>query len=137
MMLLLPLLYFLYINFNCRIYAQIKQCANCKHFIPHKNNKVITLGLCRIFGNKVNSNGNEKMIYNFAQHCRDDANLCGKNASFYENGITINLEPNKNDTYDKNDTVRNIPENKTSIMDDEMKKLMNDYYKFLRNEDDW
>jgi len=138
-MLLLPLLYFLYINMNCQIYAQNKQCANCKYFIPHKNNKIVSLGLCRMFGNKVNSNGNingktsEKMIYNFAQHCRDDENLCGKNATFYEKSITINLEPKKNNT---NDIVYNISENKLSIMDDEMKKLINDYYKFLRNEPD-
>jgi hypothetical protein len=96
-----------------------------------------------MFGNKVNSNNDnikksEKIIYNFAQHCRDDENLCGKNASLYEEGvITINLEPKKNDT-DKNNTASyNIPENKISIMDDEMKKLINDYYKFLRNEPDW
>jgi len=136
-MLLLPLLYFLYINFNCQIYAQNKQCTNCKFFIPHKNNKIISLGLCRMFGNKVNSNGNEKMIYNFAQHCRDDENLCGKNASFYETDIRI-ISPGKiNNTNDTNDILYNISENKLSIMDDEMKKLMNDYYKFLRNEDDW
>jgi len=144
-MLFLPLLYFLYINItmNCQIYAQNKQCANCKYFIPHKNNKIVSLGLCRMFGNKVNSNNDnikksEKIIYNFAQHCRDDENLCGKNASLYEEGvITINLEPKKNDT-DKNNTASyNIPENKISIMDDEMKKLINDYYKFLRNEPDW
>jgi hypothetical protein len=133
MLLLLPLFYFLYININCQIYAQNKQCANCKYFIPHKNNKIVSLGLCRMFGNKVNSNGNEKMIYNFAEHCRDDENLCGKNASLYEKGITINLEPKKNNT---NDIVYNISENKLSIMDDEMKKLINDYYKFLRNEPD-
>jgi hypothetical protein len=133
MLLLLPLFYFLYININCQIYAQNKKCANCKYFIPHKNNKIVSLGLCRMFGNKVNSNGNEKMIYNFAEHCRDDENLCGKNASLYEKGITINLEPKKNNT---NDIVYNISENKLSIMDDEMKKLINDYYKFLRNEPD-
>jgi hypothetical protein len=90
-----------------------------------------------MFGNKVNSNGNEKMIYNFAQHCRDDENLCGKNASFYETDIRI-ISPGKiNNTNDTNDILYNISENKLSIMDDEMKKLMNDYYKFLRNEDDW
>jgi hypothetical protein len=133
-MLLLPLLYFLYLYMNCEIYAQNKQCANCKHFIPHKNNKIVSLGLCRMFGNKVSINDNikksEKIIYNFAQHCREDENLCGKNGSLYEGiAITINVEPKKNDT------AHNIPENKPSIMDDEMKKLINDYYKFLRNDD--
>jgi len=122
---------------NCQIYAQNKQCANCKYFIPHKNNKIVSLGLCRMFGNKVNSNNDnikksEKIIYNFAQHCRDDENLCGKNASLYEEGvITITRTVKNNDANNTND------ENKLSIMDDEMKKLLNDYYKFLRNEPDW
>ena len=131
MLLLLPLLYFLYININCQIYAQNKQCTNCKYFIPHKNNKIVSLGLCRMFGNKVNSNGKinskngEKMIYNFAEHCRDDETLCGKIGLLYEE-----IDPKTNDI------VYNISENKLSIMDDEMKKLINDYYKFLRNEPD-
>jgi len=141
LLLLLRLFYFLYINMNCEIYAQNNQCRNCKHFIPHKNNKIVSLGLCRMFGNKVITNGNingktsEKMIYNFAQHCRDDENLCGKNATFYEGGITITHARKNNDT---NDTLtHNTPENKRPIMDDEMKKLINDYYKFLRNEPYW
>jgi hypothetical protein len=89
-----------------------------------------------MFGNKVNSNDNikksEKILYNFAQHCRDDENLCGKNGSLYE-GIanTIKIEPMINDTRYKND------ENTMSITNDEIKKLINDYYKFLRNEHDW
>ena len=129
-------MYFIYIYINCEIYAKNNQCTNCKHFIPHKNNKIVTLGLCRMFGNKVSINDNskksEKILYNFAQHCRDDENLCGKNGSLYEGlAITINMEPNINNTAD------NIHENKPTIMDDDMKKLINDYYKFLRNDVDW
>lgn len=142
-MILLPLLYFLYINFNCQIYAQNNKCTNCKHFIPHKNNKIVSLGLCRIFGNKVNSNNDNskkgsKIIYNFAQHCREDETLCGKKGYLYEGlAVTINMESKKNDTHNKNDTAHNIHENKPTIMDNDMKKLINDYYKFLRNEPDW
>jgi hypothetical protein len=67
-----------------------------------------------MFGNKES----EKTIYNFAQHCRDDEFLCGKNATFYEEQT--------NNTYF------------VEVMEDEMlKALMNDYYRFLRNENDW
>jgi hypothetical protein len=134
-MLLLPLLYFLYIYMNCEIYAQNKQCTNCKYFIPHKNNKIVSLGLCRMFGNKVNSNENnkmnEKMVYNFAQHCRDDENLCGKNASLYEV-----IEKNMNNTVDNNNNLTKEKIAKTMV-EDEMISLINDYYNFLRNDNDW
>lgn len=114
MMLLLPILYILYLNSVCEINGQNKQCTNCKYFIPHKNSKITSLGLCKMFGNKES----EKTIYNFAQHCRDDEFLCGKNATFYEEQT--------NNTYF------------VEVMEDEMlKALMNDYYRFLRNENDW
>jgi len=124
-MLLLLILYFIYTLTNCQICAQNKQCSNCKFFIPHKNNKV---------------NSNEKIIYNFAQHCRDDENLCGKNSTFYEEGGIINLESNKNDTNDANDandTKDKNSENIISMLDDEMKQIINDYHLFLKNNNDW
>lgn len=139
-MILLPLLYILYLNFTCEIYAQNKQCTNCKYFIPHKNSKIESLGLCKMFGMR-----NEKtMIYNFAQHCRDDENLCGKNATFYERleiGIKENEEQNilipKNITDDNGNTNTYPVSGKIiKILDDEMKKLINDYYNFLRNDND-
>jgi hypothetical protein len=94
-----------------------------------------------MFGNKVN--GNEKIIYNFAEHCRDDENLCGKNSTFYEEGGIINLESNKNDTNDTNDTndandtKDKNSENIISMLDDEMKQIINDYHLFLKNNNDW
>ena len=141
----LPVLYLLYINYSCQIYAQNKQCTNCKHFIPHKNNKLSTLGLCKMFGNNVYNKENSSpktIIYNFAQHCRDDESLCGKNAIFYES-IESKIEKNeKNENKtEQNENITNPKANDTKegvvkMMDDEMKKLMNDYYYFLRN-DNW
>lgn len=117
-LLLLPILYILYLNSVCEINGQNKKCTNCKYFVPHKNSKITSLGLCKMFGNKVYSKDNEKIIYNFAQHCRDDEFLCGRNATFYEE--------QKNNSYF------------VDVMEDEMLKAMiNDYYRFLRNENDW
>lgn len=129
MFLLLPLFYFLYIQMNCQIYAQNKQCTNCKFFIPYKNKKNTNLGLCKMFGSRFdydNSKKNTKIIYNFAQHCRDDETLCGKIGLLYEE-----IDPKTNDT------EYNNPENKMFIMKDELKKIMNDYHIFLRNDNDW
>jgi hypothetical protein len=129
-MLLLPLVYFLCIKIICQIHAQNnKQCTNCKYFIPYKNNKISDFGLCKLFGNKVGDKKNEKIIYNFAKHCRDDENLCGKNASLY-----VEIKQNVNNTFIDNNTTK---ENSIKIMEDEMKILINDYYKFLRNDNDW
>lgn len=133
-MLLYLFLCFIYISFNCQIYAQNKQCKYCKYFIPYKNNKISTLGLCRMFGtnvyNIVDKNGSQKMIYNFAQHCRDDENLCGKNATFYEEN------KRDSDIIDKNKT-NNVSEKMSIMMEDEMKKIIKDYYNFLRTDNDW
>ena len=140
-MFLLPLVYFLYCNIVCQIYAQQnKLCQNCKYFIHYKNNKnnkIIDFGLCKMFGSKVGDKKDEKIIYNFAQHCRDDENLCGKNSTFYEECGIINLESNKNDTSDTNDTIYKNSENIFSMLDDEMKKIINDYHLFLKNNNDW
>ena len=129
-MFLLPLVYFLYCNIVCQIYAQQnKLCQNCKYFIHYKNNKnnkIIDFGLCKMFGNKVGDKKDEKVIYNFAKHCRDDENLCGKNATLYEE-IEINVNNNNKLTKEKI----------AKTMEDEMKNLINDYYKFLRNDNDW
>jgi hypothetical protein len=71
-----------------------------------------------MFGNKIYPKKNEKIIYNFADHCRNDESLCGKNATFYEE--------QKNNSYFVE-----------TIEDEMMKRMINDYYKFLRNENDW
>jgi hypothetical protein len=111
-MILLPLLYILYLNFTCEIYAQNKQCTNCKYFIPYKNNKITSLGLCKMFGNKISDGkSNEKMIYNFAQHCREDENLCGKNATFYER-LEIGIKLNETQYVTQNEKpTKNITDN--------------------------
>jgi hypothetical protein len=98
-----------------------------------------------MFGNNVYNKENSSpktIIYNFAQHCRDDESLCGKNAIFYES-IESKIEKNeKNENKtEQNENITNPKANDTKegvvkMMDDEMKKLMNDYYYFLRN-DNW
>jgi hypothetical protein len=96
-----------------------------------------------MFGSKNYDKSNEKFIYNFAEHCRDDEKLCGKNATFYDeiekNTKNINNtdETNTNTNTNTNDNNNVTKENVVQMMEDEMKALINDYYKFLRNENDW
>lgn len=52
-------------------FAYTISCQSCKHFIPHSRG-FADLGLCGIFKG------------NFAQHCRNDKNLCGEKGFLHE-----------------------------------------------------
>jgi hypothetical protein len=67
------------------------ECVNCKSYVPNKFNK--NHGYCKIFADKVYFNNNQKLVYNFAEHCRDNEYLCGKNAFLFEH---IDSEPKNN-----------------------------------------
>ena len=127
---MLPILYFIYLYEIC---AEKKLCINCKNFIPHKNNKLSTLGLCKVFGNKINNTtfNKNKIIYNFADHCRNDENLCGKDASLYESiDLKQPIDLFVNNTNNTNNTI-------VKATNDEIKKIIFDYYLFIRNINDW
>ena len=137
MIIIIPLLYFIYLYEIC---AENKLCRNCKNFIPHKNNKISSLGLCKVFGTKINNkiSTKTKQIYNFADHCRDDETLCGKDALLYESidlvqPINILVNNNNNDTNSNNDTTYNTIVKATN---DEIKKIIFEYYLFIRNIND-
>jgi hypothetical protein len=59
-------------------------CSTCKYFIRH-NRDIEELGLCKMFTNICYDNNNNKFtMQNFAQHCRNDENLCGNQGYLYE-----------------------------------------------------
>ena len=57
-------------------------CTNCKWFI--QNGSRLDYGLCRLFKERVVIVDKEKLISNFAKHCRDNELLCGAEGNFYE-----------------------------------------------------
>jgi len=67
-------------------------CTSCKYFIPNSrgNND---LGLCKMFKNICYHRGNEYYLPNYAIHCRNNENLCGKTGFLYE---PINTNDDKN-----------------------------------------
>lgn len=70
--------------FSCMalVFSYEPSCSSCKYFIPHfKNNN--DLGLCKMFKTTPYPDTNI-LISNFAVHCRNDENLCGKTGNFYE-----------------------------------------------------
>jgi len=59
-------------------------CSSCKYFIHH-NRDIEELGLCQMFTNICYDNSKKGVtIPNFAHHCRNDENLCGKQGYLYE-----------------------------------------------------
>jgi len=68
-------------------------CTNCKYYIPN-NRGNNDLGLCKMFINKCYHRGKEYNLPNYAIHCRNNENLCGKTGNLYE-PINVNLDKNK------------------------------------------
>ena len=58
-------------------------CSKCKHFIPHHLGNQ-DLGLCEMFKNSCFYQGKETVLPNFAKHCRENENLCGKKGFLFE-----------------------------------------------------
>jgi hypothetical protein len=71
------------ITIFCSVYAYNPACSSCKNFIPY-NVGDQHLGLCKMFKNISYNKGVEKVIYNYAIHCRNDENLCGNSGYLYE-----------------------------------------------------
>ena len=58
-------------------------CSLCKHFIP--NVKAFDdLGLCRMFKEVSTHKGKQYTLPNYAVHCRENENLCGKAGYLFE-----------------------------------------------------
>jgi hypothetical protein len=125
MIIIIPILFFIYLYEIC---GESKHCINCKNFIPYKNNKISSLGLCKIFGNKIKNGNKNEIVYNFADHCRNDENLCGKDALLHE---SIDLKQSTNLF------VNNTNNTIVKATNDEIRKIIFDYYLFIRNINDW
>ena len=79
--------YLIVISFIMTVFSYSPACMSCKHFIPNKNLNN-DLGLCKMFQETIYNNGYIR-LYNFATHCRNDENLCGKSGFLYEDNPEI------------------------------------------------
>jgi len=84
--------FFLIVTYLYCLYALEPSCSSCKFFLPHKTNPY--LGLCELFKEK---GFNGVLMKNFAVHCRDNENLCGKSGFLYEPKVEDNETPNMNE----------------------------------------
>ena len=72
------------------LYAFEPACTTCKFFIPHKSSP--ELGLCNVFKEKIVNN--VFMLKNFADHCRNNEDLCGKSGFLYESKDILSNDTN-------------------------------------------
>lgn len=59
-----------------------KQCNTCKWFVPNKIQP--EYGRCGLFKEKIYIADQERLICNFAKHCRVNELFCGKEGRMYE-----------------------------------------------------
>ena len=78
-------------NNNVVAYDKIS-CFSCKWFISNKHGNY-NYGQCKMSKHILNlkenkenveTDKNTKVIYDFAEHCRKNENICGKNGFLYE-----------------------------------------------------
>lgn len=75
-------IYLILLSFIMQVFSYEQLCSSCKHFIPHiRNNQ--ELGLCKMFKTTPHQDKNI-IIYDFALHCRNNENLCGKSGVLHE-----------------------------------------------------
>ena len=74
-------------------------CYLCKHFIP--NVKTFDdLGLCRMFKEVSTHKGKQYTLPNYAVHCRENENLCGKVGYLFEPKETDETEELEREIFD-------------------------------------
>jgi len=102
-------------------------CKNCKWFIPHKNPDMSEYGLCKIFKNVIPDKNGERIIYDYADHCRINDDMCGETGYLFEpkNLFLQNL-------LNEIDKKMKILQNKYNVidydaLDKEIEKIYNHY----------
>lgn len=80
---LLIILIIVYTN-SLQLNNNKKLCVNCKWFIPNNNPNMKEYGLCKIYKNVLSDKTGEKIIYDYAEHCRINEDMCGKTGYLFE-----------------------------------------------------
>ena len=135
---MLPFL--LLFSFISIILAFEPPCSSCKHFISN-NKGNLDLGLCKMFTNKLSLKGDDVALPNFARHCRNDEQLCGKFGFLYEpannNNNNNNATETTNSTIREEELVNEYEELKNRCCgevneDDELEQLERDFFEVFQ-----
>jgi len=101
------------------------RCIKCKWFVPDKLG-VEDHGLCKMHKNTYSLRKNmEVSIYEYAKHCRDNQNMCGKEGYLYE-------EVNENENENMNENMNNNMNYSygTYVKDEDIRKTLKRIEKF-------
>ena len=81
--------------------VNIPSCVSCINFIPHQKG-VFDLGRCKVFFETFYNDNTNSKIYNFAKHCRENNQLCGKEGYLYDSILQYdtNTSLNENEIFD-------------------------------------
>ena len=120
------LFYLLLLSFVSNIFCYEPSCYSCKYFIPHINGKQ-ELGLCKMYKNNNVHLDKNIIVYDFAAHCRDNENLCGKSGFLYE----ANDETIKKDFSDYYEEINNRCCGEVNE-DNEIEQLERDFFELFQ-----
>jgi hypothetical protein len=129
------ILFFIFIANVISYDINLPSCNNCKWFIQNKNIFDQDYGLCKMVQHKVLKNKKVIVIYEYAQHCRNNENLCGKAGFLYEDKKNINS--NKIDLLNINNIMNELEELRNRCCGEvnelsEIEELEKDVYNLLK-----
>ena len=122
-----PFLFFYYIYSVIGAIETLPSCTKCKWFVPHKLG-VEDYGLCKLHKNTYSLRKNmEVSIYEYAKHCRDNQNMCGKEGYLYDEASDDDNEyqyqnQNVNMSHDDDDAKKDEDIRKTLKMIEKFNK---------------
>jgi hypothetical protein len=68
--------------------------VSCGWFIKN-NNGIIDDGMCKLFSTTTIHGVKKNVIHEFAKHCRNNEDFCGKTGDLYEDIVKLNLQKEK------------------------------------------
>jgi hypothetical protein len=116
------------------------QCSSCKFYIPNKKGS-LELGLCKMFTTNVSPKSDViEPLPNFAIHCRNNENLCGKSGLLYEKAESDNknskIEPDPESGFER-EIINEYEDLKNRCCgevneDDELEQLERDFFEVFQ-----
>lgn len=67
-------------------------CSNCKWMIPNNSGS-----LCGVYKTKYDLLGAKVTVHEYAEHCRNNESLCGKEGYLYESVRPVSIDENEED----------------------------------------
>jgi hypothetical protein len=128
----MALLSVILLSFFSMLFALEKSCSNCKFYIPTVRNN--DLGLCKVFKETPYVDKNVA-IHNFAIHCRNNENLCGKDGIFFEPAINYINEFRVDNDIDDDFEIEDIKKEFYEVLRKMKKHNKKRIYKIFRNKE--